>query len=300
MPRSFTTFITLTLILSFAFFGEAEAKRFGGGGSFGGKSSFGTSVKGSSLTPMRTPSQQASFQQNQNARQNLGNRGGFMRILGGLAIGGLIGSLLFGGAFESFNVMDMLLIGGGVFLLLRFLRSRAPTLRAAGGAPPRSAQPLFTPPIRGVPTALDGGTAGTGFGGAPNNDVEAKQAPTGFDTTAFLAGAKIAYTQLQHAWDTVDLVAIRALTTDQMFAEIQTRIKDNPAGEPTAIEHLQAELIDVVTTDTAVETIVLLDVLMREGSGGPTQAMREIWHFVQSRTGRSPRWLLDGIQQIED
>ena len=296
MPRTLSALLTLALVLSFGVLSDAEAKRFGGGSSFGGKSSFGSSVKGSTLTPMRTPSQQNAFQQNQNARQSLGNRGGLMRILGGLAIGGLIGSLLFGGAFEHFNLVDMLLVAGVGFVLFRLLRGRGATARPTAAMPGRGAQPLFTPPISGVPAAFDHGLGPA----AADSRPPAGPLPAGFDPVAFLAGAKIAYTQLQQAWDSGELAAIRALTTDAMFGELQTRIKDNPTDQATAIDNVQAELIDVVSTPGGTEAVVLFDALLHEGSAEAVQPVREIWHFVQSRSGLSSRWLLDGIQQVED
>jgi predicted lipid-binding transport protein (Tim44 family) len=48
-------------------------------------------------------------------------------LLGGMLMGGLIGSLLFGGGFHGPTLIDLLLIGGGLFLLFRFLRSLQPS-----------------------------------------------------------------------------------------------------------------------------------------------------------------------------
>ena len=53
------------------------------------------------------------------------NRGGLMGMLGGLALGGLLGSMFFGGAFENFNFMDILIFGGVAFLLYKLFAARA-------------------------------------------------------------------------------------------------------------------------------------------------------------------------------
>jgi predicted lipid-binding transport protein (Tim44 family) len=47
-------------------------------------------------------------------------------MLGGLLMGSLIGSMLFGGGQASGGpgLLDLLLIGGGLFLVLRFVRAR--------------------------------------------------------------------------------------------------------------------------------------------------------------------------------
>ena len=53
-----------------------------------------------------------------------------MSGLAGFAIGGLIGSMLFGGlghglgGFGGIGLLEMLLIGGAIYLLFRFLRNR--------------------------------------------------------------------------------------------------------------------------------------------------------------------------------
>jgi predicted lipid-binding transport protein (Tim44 family) len=87
----------------------------------------------------RPPSakQQQASQQNQAAKQGLAQRGGLMGMLGGLAIGGLLGALLFGGAFENLNLMDFLIFGGIAFMLYKLLsaRSRATPQPAYNRAP---------------------------------------------------------------------------------------------------------------------------------------------------------------------
>jgi len=47
-----------------------------------------------------------------------------MGMLGGLALGGLLGSLFFCGAFENINFMDILVFGGIAFLLYKLFAAR--------------------------------------------------------------------------------------------------------------------------------------------------------------------------------
>ena len=103
MQRSLGLVLTLIcgIVLAFASIPEAQAKRFGGGGSFGGKSAFSTPYKRQLAPPVRSAKQQRAATQNQAARQDLAKRGGLMGMLGALAIGGLLGALLFGGAFDA-------------------------------------------------------------------------------------------------------------------------------------------------------------------------------------------------------
>src|SRR5438093_2699 len=67
----------------------------------------------------------------------------FMGALGGFMLGGLLGGLLFGGlghGFGGVGLLDLLLIGGGIALLIGFMRRRAqsPEPAYAGASSGRS------------------------------------------------------------------------------------------------------------------------------------------------------------------
>src|SRR3989442_7689649 len=67
--------------------------------------------------------------------------GGLMGGLAGFALGGLLGSMLFGGLGHGFGggigLLEILLIGAGLFLLFRFMSARreAQPSYATAGAP---------------------------------------------------------------------------------------------------------------------------------------------------------------------
>ena len=126
------TFISITFIIA----GSAEAKRFGGGASFGGKKSYSSPFKQKS-TQQKSFSQQKASASNQKRKQQMASRGGIMGMLGGLALGGLLGALFFGGAFENFNFFDFLIIGGIIGAVMWYLKRKALTphtqTAAAGG-----------------------------------------------------------------------------------------------------------------------------------------------------------------------
>lgn len=314
--------VFLGLAMSFSGISDAEAKRFGGGGSFGGKSSFSSPFKRQtgSMAPTRSASQQKATQQNQAARQNLSKRGGLMGMLGGLAIGGLLGAMLFGGAFENINFMDILIFGGIAYLLYRLLAAKRASMT------PRPAYQRATPdaarsqdeqrPAAGTGQGNDarfdtgdwfrGGAAGATGVSPPraeageDADFERPGMPIDFDVPAFLAGAKVAYGALQKAWDTRDLAEIRSLTTDSMFGEIQDRIKSLEADNRTDVLKLEAELLDAREVGDTLEAVVLFDAIMREAADDKARQVREVWHFTKPKISARPTWFLDGIQQMED
>lgn len=100
---------------------HAEAKRFGGGKSFGSQSR-------STNTPSSTTSRTASTPQRQPSK-------GLSRFAGpfaGLLAGGLLASLFFGGAFDDLRFLDILLIAGAIWLAFRLFGRRRRTSTAAG------------------------------------------------------------------------------------------------------------------------------------------------------------------------
>ena len=297
---SIIAFWLIALSLSVGGMSDADAKRFDGGGSFGGRSSYSAPYKRPEMPPGRSVNQQQASAQNQMARQGMSNRGGLMGMLGGLALGGLLGSLFFGGAFENLNVMDFLVFGGIAFLLYKLFAARA-------GAAQRQAYDRTAGNYQESQTVQ---TNPAGF----NTDVlfnkDKKQAdadfnssvsiPEDFDQKAFLSGAKIAFATLQKAWDDRDLAEIRGLSTDKVFAEIQAQLKASAAENHTDLLKLDAELLEVREIGSDLEAVVLFDAIMREDINAQTEQIREVWHFVKPKNSIQPKWLLDGIQQLED
>jgi hypothetical protein len=119
----------------------ADARRLGGGKSFGKQYSMPRQAQ-TPQAPQRQ--QQANNQRNaQGQAAGRGGRGGmgWLGPLAGLAAGGLLASMFFGGAFEGFQPMDFMLIAllafGGymLFRMLRRPRGPAPAGAAAGGRP---------------------------------------------------------------------------------------------------------------------------------------------------------------------
>jgi predicted lipid-binding transport protein (Tim44 family) len=308
--------LLLGLFLSLGPVNDAEAKRFGGGASFGSRSSYGSTFKRQASVAPAAPSfsQQQAMTRNQSVRDGLSRRGGLMGMLGGLAIGGLLGSLLFGGAFEHINFMDLLIFAGVAYLLYRLLaaRQRATTPQPIyrRGAEPtsiRAGQDQAPPAVAAAPETAPAQDSRDWFRGGLKNDAVADhidynqpRVPVGFDQAGFLVGAKHAYHDLQKAWDARDLAAVRRLTTDGMYLEIETRIKEIGADNRTTVLKLEAELLEAREAADQLEAVVLFDGILREADDDQARQVREVWHFTKPRDAEQPTWFLDGIQQLED
>lgn len=305
--------LLIGLSLSLGGISDAEAKRFGGGGSFGGRSSFSQPYKRSADAPSRSASQQQQQQQqaaqpNQAAKPNWSR--GLMGILGGLALGGLLGSLLAGGAFQGINFLDILVLGGLAFMLYKFFAAKKA----------REQQPVYNRTAAGhyddnMPQSGSSNPAGFDTDILFKKDKPAMQnfqqdadfgqnqdiaVPAGFDAQAFLSGAKTAFRTLQKAWDDRDLAEIRGLTTDKVFAEIQDQLKASSEENRTDVLKLDAELLEVREIGSELQAVVLFDTIMREDVNALANQVREVWHFVKPKNSIQPTWYLDGIQQLED
>lgn len=305
--------LLVALTLSLGSISIAEAKRFGGGSSFGSRQSFSQPYQRSAApqsAPSRAASQQQATQQNQAARQSWASRGGLMGMLGGLALGGLLGSLFFGGAFQHLNLMDILVFAGLAFLLYKLFAARAGSSRPAydrsaqGSQDTHSSYTPYQAPQNnnsGFDTDLLFGKNQAGSGQSSGSQEYAPvSAPAGFDREAFLNGAKNAFSTLQKAWDERDLAEIRSLTTDKVFAEIKSQLSDSPQNNHTDVLKLDAELLDVREVGSELQAVVLFDAIMREDAGAQAGQVREVWHFVKAKASIQPKWYLDGIQQLAE
>ncbi len=310
----------LSLFLVFAGLNNAEARRFGGGSSFGGRSSYSAPYQ-RSAAPTRSATQQQAGKQSPAAKPAWANRG-LMGMLGGLAIGGLLGSMFMGGGFHGLNFMDMLVFGGIAFFLYRMFAARKaaaqrpvfgqPSARTSNDSYQDTASNYQQHPDQSAQNGSSGFNTDILFDknkkSAELSDQSAQQdaefnayvMPEGFDEQGFLAGAKIAYKNLQKAWDERDLAEIRGLTTDKVFSEIQDQINASTEDNHTDILKLEAEILEVREIGSEIEVVVLFDTVMREDQNAQAGQVREVWHFIKPSNPKQTKWLLDGIQQLAD
>ncbi len=323
------TFITLMLTiltgvsLTLVTINEADAKRMGGGRSFGGKSAFNSPYKGATPSrQMNTPATPAQ-QKNAQLRQSFSQRGGLMGMIGGLALGGLLGALLFGGAFENINFLDILMFGGLGFLGYRLFAARRrgasqePVAQSGGDGVATAPDPMANA-FRSRGAAASGqrnfdtdllfknkpGSVGS-FDAAKFQSTSLSERPEGFDEQAFLQGAEGAYRQLQNSWDQGDLTGIRRLTTEAVFKELEPQLQGRQGENRTEILQLHMELLGVEETEGQWQAAVLFDTRLREidennKAAQNPQWIKEVWHFTRSATSDKPTWYLDGIQQVEE
>jgi predicted lipid-binding transport protein (Tim44 family) len=250
--------------------------RLGGGRSTGVQRSVPNNPPSS--TPARPAPQQAAPNQaagNQAAAPQAQPSGlsRWMPMLGGLALGGLLGYLFAGNGLGGILLLVLLAVGAVlVFRMLARRRAEAPQRMQYAGT---GESAIVTPPSQ---------TSGV--------------AAQGFDAASFLRGAKMNFMKLQLANDQGRLDDIREFTTDEMFEELQRDVAGRRGeSQQTDIESLEADLVDLATEGERHWASVRFSGRVRETSGTAPAGFAEVWNLVKPADGSSG-WLLAGIQQM--
>lgn len=263
---------------------DVEAKRLGGGKSFGMQRN--TTQQATPKAPAQQQQQQAAGTPAQQPAAATGNK--WMGPLAGLALGAGLMALFMnngiGGALMG--ILLLVAIAGVAMMAFRALRGRAnPPLQYAGGTQGNGQQPL---------SSLPGG-------GAAAHSVAAATANTGrwpadFNATEFLRHARLNFVRLQEANDARDSAALADFLTPDVLAGVQEQWQAEGAAEgKTDVITLESEILDVSTEGLLYIVSVHFSGLIREGSV-EAQPFAEIWHLEKPLRG-STGWLVSGIQQ---
>jgi predicted lipid-binding transport protein (Tim44 family) len=266
---------------------SAEAKRLGGGGSFGK-----SSPSYSRQAPAQGPGQSATAPRQ--APPAAAPASPWRGILGGALLGLGLGALMshfgLGGEFASM-ISTVLMIGllafGGMFLF------RMLSKKTASQAP----RPAFAGPMEksGIPEV--GSNLGSATQPVTWQSGAAPAIPADFDTVGFLRHAKTNFLRMQAAWDKGDAQDIREFTTPEMFAELKMQLTERGASaNHTDVVTLEAELMGVETVGDEHLASVRFNGMVKEDEHAPAEAFNEIWVLSKPMNGNGG-WLLAGIQQ---
>ena len=327
-PVIFSAVFAVTLVLSGT---PAEAKRMGGGGSFGKQSSNvtqrqapanGANQAAKPATPAATPAAAA-------PKKPWG------AMLGGLAAGlglaWLASSLGLGGAFGQIIMFALLafvvmVVIGFVMRRLKSGNGNAPgaarsqppfAFQGAGNAADATTPHNYSPanvgndasarPWERNTTAFDGTAAsaagaggsmiGSGLGGSQSWGV-----PAGFDAEGFLKACKTNFVTLQDAWDRSDIQNLRAMMTDDMLEQIKTQLADRESHtgggtNKTDVVMLNAQLLGIEElSDVYMASVEFSGMIKEDASAGPSP-FREVWNMTKPRAGGG--WLVAGVQALQ-
>lgn len=291
--------VTAVLALGFAA-PEADARRFGGGGSFGKQRAVPTQREAVKPAPA-TPNQAAQPAQAAPGAAAAGTaaKGGFMGrwggILAGLGIGALLATMFGEQLGPIIGLLLMVLLFAGLAMLLMRLLSG----RKGGLAPPAASERRAQ--FAGIGSALgpsQGHLAGGSAGAGSAASERGSPVPPGFDTAAFERVAKTSFIRLQAANDAGDLDDIRDYTTPEMYAELAMQVAERGgAPQRTEVVSLEAKVLEVAEEDGYEIASVRFWGLLREAEGAGPEPFDETWHVQKKLGDRRATWLIAGIQQ---
>jgi predicted lipid-binding transport protein (Tim44 family) len=265
---------------------DAEAKRLGGGSSFGMSRSTAPVQKAAPAPTAPTnaapsavpgkPATPAAAPQPAGMSRWLGPIAG---LAAGIGLAALLSHFGMGEGVANF-LMIMLLVMAAVFLFRRFFGKSQPSrhgsLAPAGNVPTRFEPTESAPMASGIAAAV----------------------PAGFDTEGFLRQAKLNFIRLQAANDAGNLDDLKQFLAPEVFAEIQLQYEARGrTKQETDVQNLDAEMLEVVTEGNLHVASVRFSGTIRE-DGAAAAPFAEIWHLVKPISGERG-WQVAGIQQIQ-
>jgi predicted lipid-binding transport protein (Tim44 family) len=296
---------------------DAEARRMGGGKSFGRQSSNITQQRQAVTPPAaRSAPSAAAAAPAAGAAGATAARSGMSKWLGpvagiaaGLGIAALLSHLGLSGAFLEM-MSSLVLIGLVVFaviFLVRKLRDSgaggAMRKQAAAGPGPERAPQAPETTQRNMwrqsgPAAAPASVAARPAAAAPVPAAPVDEKwfiPADFDTSAFLGNAKSQFIAIQGLWDSGDLEKLHDYLTDDLVAEIKPQMLERDGTTQTEVVLLNAELLGIEKVSDGHLASVRYSGMLREAKNTEAFRFEEVWNLYKAEDAG---WLLAGIQQI--
>lgn len=285
----------ILIVLSiFAFLAVAAADSFARAGK-GKSSGFRDSKQQPSQTQPgqqninKTPAQAQPMQ-----KPSFFNSGMFKWLVGGLFIGALLSMLMgHGFAFGTPGLLEILIIGGIIFLIIRMVMKS------------RQKEKL---------QYATGSYAGSGTSAYSQTEDLSNSRTSGLPTISVNEKlikdiATSTFKLLQDAWTKGDLTIVQNLMTDRMYKYLDSQLQElKSQGLKNVVEIVYFQNVDIVDVEGEDENkvvIVQIDVMLRdytldryekivEGSKDTPVDVKEYWAFV----GKALEWKLDDIKQV--
>ncbi|MDB1124460.1 Tim44 domain-containing protein [Vibrio algarum] len=263
----------------------AEAKRFGGGKSFG---------KSFKTAPKQTQNNTSSVKKDQTQTPAGSKRGLMGGLMGGLLAGGLLAAF-FGGAFEGIQFMDILIMGLVAYFAFKFLRgmlgAKANTMNqqaySGAGNTYQREQPNYQ--------SFEQAQPATGFGSAGQSDIPHNY-PPGFDQAAFINGSREHYRILQGAWNHNELNTIEEYVSTSLYDDLKSERAKLEGEQHTDVMYVDAEIVRADYDASKAQLSLQFSGRYRDSVEGIEEDINDIWHLERDLTVANAPWLIVGIQ----
>lgn len=291
MKRLFS--LVALLMVSVAITPIAEAKRFGGGKSFG--KSFKTAP-----APKQQQQNTSSIGKDQTTKKASSKKGLMGGILGGLLAGGLLAAF-FGGAFEGIQFMDILIMGLIAFVIFKLMRGMLGSKQGSmnqhrqqhaydSGSAPKFEQPNVHNFEQ--PQNVNQG----GFGGFGTQSDVPHNYPPGFDQAAFVNGSREHYRILQGAWNHNQLDTIEEYVSPSLLADLIEERSKLEGDQHTDVMYVDAEIVRADYDASKAQLSLQFSGRYRDSVEGVEENIDDIWHLERDLTVPNAPWLIVGIQ----
>ena len=261
---------------------HVEAKKFGGGKSFG-----------KMFQTKPAPSRKASPTNSGSTTQKGAARGGMAKgLLGGLLAGGLIAAMM-GGAFEGVQMMDMILLAVVAFVLIRLFKGMMQAKASAMQPQPAYSNNQFRQAVQENNDATFDEEKSGGF--SHNEDVP-YNLPADFDINNFLSGSRDHFRTIQLAWNENDIEKIKEYVSDELFVHLKEE-RGNLSGEQhTEVMYVDAEIVRADQLFGIAELSIKFSGRYRDTVEGVEEDITDIWHLQREATVDNAPWLIVGIE----
>lgn len=267
-----------SVIITLLFSMQAEARKFGGGRSFG--QSYRTApAQPTKASPMGNPSANPAT-----APQRSGMLKG---MLGGLLAGGLLAWLFSSGAFSGIQPADILIMAAIAFCIFMFLRRKKvhSTHQPAGGPFGRQVPQQFethqhtterntTTPTQDVPFDL----------------------PADFDIRKFTDTAREHFLLLQKAWDEQNFTLIAEYVSPSILHELGAERRSEPQASKTEVIYLETQIVRATHTHAQAELSLLFTGKCKDQLNGEEELIHDVWHLQRNLQQPNAPWIIVGIQ----
>ncbi|WP_318478803.1 Tim44 domain-containing protein [Photobacterium leiognathi] len=286
MKRFFTVFaLVFVVALSTP---HAEAKKFGGGKSFG--KSFKTAP-----VKQKQPQQTDTIRKQNSPAASSSKKGLMGGLLGGLLAGGLLAAF-FGGAFDGIQFMDILIIGVIAFVLFKLFKA----MRANKGTPmghresyagnsPQQPQQQYRQAAGAQSQLQNGGFEST------DSDVPFNLPPN-FNMNAFLSGSRDHYRIIQGAWNHNELEKIREYVSPALFADLEAERAKLSGEQHTEVMYVDAELVRADYDANTAQLSIKFSGRYKDSVEGVEEDITDVWHLERDLKTPNAPWLIVGIQ----
>ncbi|MDD2053009.1 Tim44 domain-containing protein [Pseudomonas putida] len=277
--------IALALCIGLTMSLDANAKRFGGGKSFGSAPSHQTR-QAAPATPAAGPAAAGAA-----AAAKPAGAARWLGPLAGIAAGGLLASMFMGGGFQGMQIFDILIMAVIAFVIFRFIaarrRKQQEQMAPAGHAPFQ--REVFEQPPAAQHSIFGGSSAAVAR--------PVINAPAWFNEERFLEAARSHFQSLQQHWDANEMDKIAEFVTPQMLDFLKReRAELGDAFQSTYIDNLNVQLDGL--DDRADKTIATLTFtgVSKSSRFDQGEAFSESWNMERPQGDNQP-WLVAGIRQ---